>query len=112
MNKPIQVTFNSDGNHISKQLWHNEKVTIKDNYVFNETLTYDGWFAGRSSAVITWKDNKGITYQSGMQMLNDVLSGKKIDKLSGFGFLGKTLMIKGNFTFKKVGTVVLLTIAS
>lgn len=112
MKAPIQVTFNKDGNHISKQMWISEQVTLKDNYMFNDTLTYDGWFAGRASAVITWKGSNGVTYQSGMRMLDEILSGKSIEKLSGWGFLGHTLMIKGNFTFRKIGTVVLLTISS
>jgi len=108
--EPIKVTFDENGNHISKQMWVREEVTLKDNYSFNARLTYEGWHAGRSSSVITWEDDKGVTYQSGMKMLGDVLSGKAINKLSGWGFLGRKLYIKGEFTFVKVGTVVLLSI--
>lgn len=107
--KQLMVPFDSKGNH---QTWaYREDEFHKPNFEFEATLIYNGFSRGRSSLNISWKDKKtGKTFESGMKLLDETCSGSNFNKLSSWGFLGQNLMIKGNFTFKKQGTSVLLTL--
>lgn len=102
-----KVPFDSKGNH---QTWggYLKEENFKDNYEFMATLEYAGFSRGRSALNIKWKDvDRGITYESGMKLLDDVLANTlpfhyaNIDEYP--------LRVQGNFTFKKQGTSVLLT---
>ena len=81
-------------------------ITLKDNYIFESTLSYHGFERGRSSLNIVWKDRQGKLFRSGMAMLDEILRSYPNNVTS---YLGESLIIWGTFTFKKQGTAVLLT---
>jgi len=112
MGKYFEISFDKDGNQLAWEGYAFEVAYKKENYVFDATLLYDGFSRGRSSLNIKWKDQKtGKTYESGMKLLDETCLGENLYRFSGWGFLGKKLMIKGSFTFKKQGTAILLTLA-
>lgn len=109
MAKEFQISFDSKGNQLSWEGYSHEVKNKKDNYMFSATLFYNGFTRGRSALNIQWKDENGKTYQSGMSLLDEALSGTlKVKSIVSFD---GQLSISSNFTFKKQGTAILLTLA-
>lgn len=98
MSKTFIVPLDKDGNQHS---WmYNPEEYGKESWEFEDTLEYIGFSRGRSALNIQWKSKiHGLTYESGMSLLDEALKEGKIDS-------GK--YIHGKFTFKKQGTAVLL----
>lgn len=65
----------------------------RDNYIFEETLKYEGYSRGRSSVTMSFKDSKGHSYEMFISDFDDVITRK--------GFFGKST--RGKWTFVKKG---------
>jgi hypothetical protein len=52
--KPLRVPFDKDGNFVSYPLFDGEEYNYKDNCVFNDTLQFESFYRGRSSAGATF----------------------------------------------------------
>lgn len=89
--KIIQVPFDSHGNMNS---YPERGSILKDNFVFEETMTYYSYSTGRSSVTVEWKDSKGRTYSMFMTEFDSLIRTKR---LSGDS-------IKGKWTFRKQGS--------
>lgn len=91
MAKEYQVPFDKNGEMLS----YPENWMVgewKDNYIFSDTLEYDTYSRGRSSALICFKSqSNGKSYSMFMTDFDDVA------KLMVNGVL------KGTFTFQKRG---------
>lgn len=97
-----KVPHDKDGNQISWGGDINWKGGYEtEPYEFEATLEYNGFSRGRSALNIKWTDVKeGISYTSGMYMLDDVLKRTQSSRITG------------RFGFKKQGTSVLLELIS
>lgn len=88
--KPYQIPFDTAGN---QQSYLSSGAIMKDNFVFEETMTYRGYDRGRSSATLLFMDSKGKHYSMFLSDF-DALMRKK-------GLTGDT--VKGRWTFVKKG---------
>lgn len=91
-------------------------IILKDNFEFSAKLVYKGFTRGRSALNIIWRDEKGRKYYSSMTMLDEALKNTPDDQSVYLGvdvYRGEDaprgLCVSGKFTFKKQGTVILLT---
>ena len=85
-----QIPFDKDGNLLSYPYSVGE---WRDNYVFEDTLTYETYYRGRSSATICFKDTNGHTYEMFMSDFDILITAK--------GLNGKS--VSGKWTFVKKG---------
>lgn len=51
----------------------------RDNYVFEDTLTYETYHRGRSSATLCFRDSNGHSYEMFMTDFNDLLKRKGLE---------------------------------
>ena len=72
---------------------HSGNVEYIENKVFEDTLTFEGYSRGRSSAVFNFTDSNGDTYQMFMTDIDDLLREKDIINRQ----------VKGTWTFCKRG---------
>jgi hypothetical protein len=86
-----QIPFDKDGNQMGyPETW--KGVEWRDNVPFEDTLIYDGYGRGRSSATLHFKrDSTGTEVQFFMSDFDDIV------KHMGFG------MLRGRFEFVKKG---------
>lgn len=68
-------------------------VEYIENKVFEDTLTFEGYARGRSSAVFHFVDSSGATYQMFMTDIDDLLKNRDIINRQ----------VKGKWTFCKRG---------
>lgn len=102
-----KVKLDELGNH--KPFFNGwESFVEVDNFCFEDFLAYDGFERGRSSLNIRWKSmSTGKIYYSSMSMLDELLlSGKGVHRSTS-----RMFTVSRKFTFKKQGTVVLLTLS-
>lgn len=86
-------TLKVKGSLVAYSGYTDDNIEYVENKVFDETLTYDGYGRGRSSAVFYFKDSAGATYQMFMKDMNDLLSSK--DMIDG--------KVTGTWTYCKRG---------
>jgi len=85
-----QIPFSENGSLQSYPYNPNE---WRDNYEFEETLTYKTYYRGRSSATIAFTDSKDRQYEMFMTDFDDLMTRK--------GLNGKE--VTGRWTFVKRG---------
>lgn len=93
------VSFTHEGHHY---IWGTGKVK---NYKFEDTLEYIEQFKNDKTSLIEWQSTlTGKKYYSGIKLLGRVLRGE-----NGEIQQAKTLQVKGNYTFVRIGNGVFLT---
>lgn len=89
--KTYQIPFDTEGNQHS---YPRSGSIMKDNFSFEETMTYRGYDRGRSSATILFKDSTGKRYSMFLSDFDDLMEKK--------GLTGKS--VHGIWTFCKKGS--------
>ena len=84
------IPFDGDGNLLSYPYGTEE---WRDNYVFEDTLTYVTYYRGRSSVTIGFKDSNGCSYEMFISDFDELITSK--------GLFGKS--VRGKWTFVKKG---------
>lgn len=88
--KTYQIPFDKEGN---QQSYPSMGSIMKDNFTFDETMTYRGYGRGRSSATILFEDSKGKRYSMFLSDFDELMRTKGLD--------GKS--VKSTWTFCKKG---------
>jgi hypothetical protein len=107
--EPIKIPFNDKGHQMTyAESW--QKITWKDNYVFEDELQFIDYARGRSAVHFTFQSvSTGKQFIASVSFVSDLFRGKFTENV----FFQKTetgaLHMKGRFTFRKQGANYFIT---